>query len=582
MGGGQSAPAIIDRVVEKPYPPVAGADGISLSQAEMCNGCRLGVDTKITTSNVKLKRETGAVSSIQCRRWGEDLQKVTNKYLSAKDVAQNVAAGMYSVPVSEEKGEGGRPGQQYCQELTVDPEDIDALAKADGTIDQSKLKRGRIRKVAGASYSEETKAKFIPSIPFKMTFGATKAAIEKGKIIYLPVNDTFTVTQITVYHPSPIRIDSVQADAMMSLNDPSDPNAKYVVLIPLRAVNSGNASNTFFSKLAPRLFSVKEPNPATNEFEEVTIPTGADWSLDKMFTMTGTEGVSLVKNGFFTWTGIAGYERYNAGTTTSGNIRTTTIDWTQTAAIQAPQYILLDTPVDINTEDMLTLTQSLPVTPPADAIHPIPGQSNLVYHKNSEPPAPDTLSGRSGCGANPILTGTCEGFTVSKRSRDPFLRNMSQAIGKGDDLFTPERIFAILFAIIGLFALLVGAYFALRLISEGYDMTLRNFAEKIGRALGNWAKGLSQSIKTVKSFTSPLAGFPTNPGDLVASVKAQGQSAVGDVAASLKAQTEQAASSLKQQGQSAVGNQLKNVEALSRREMPELTDSQRRQTMQYG
>jgi hypothetical protein len=323
----------------------------------------------------------------------------------------------------------------------------------------------------------------------------------------------------------------------------------------------------FFNKIAPRLFGVKEPNPATNEFEEITSPTGADWSLDKMFTMTGTEGVSLVKNGFFTWTGVAGYERYNAGTVTSGNIRTTTIDWKQTTAIEAPQYILLDTAIDINTEDMATLTQSLPVTPPSDAIHPIPGQSNLVYHKRSEPPAPDTLSG--GCSASPILGGTCEGFTVSKRSRDPFLRNMAEAIGKGDDMFTPERIFAIVFSILALFAMVVGAYFALRLISEGYDITVRNFAEKIGSALGKWAKGVSQTINTIRSLGSPMSllqgsagagGLASqasgllkgNAGDLVSSLKKQGEAAVGDVT-----------SSLKEQGKTAVGDVTSSLDEKS-------------------
>lgn len=224
-----------------------------------------------------------------------------------------------------------------------------------------------------------------------------------------------------------------------------------------------------------------------------------------------------MKNGFFTWTGIAGYERYNAGTNTSGNIRTTTIDWQQTRALEAPQYILLDTPIDINSEDMITLTQSLPVTPPSNAIHPIPGQSNLVYHKNSEPPAPDTLSGRSGCGANPILS-SCEGFElrerfeVNEKSPDPFIRNMAKA-SKGDDMFTPERMFAILFSIIALVAMILGAYVALWLINHGYDLKVREFAEKIGARLGSWAKGISDKVKLVKSIASEGASLAAGGDD---------------------------------------------------------------------
>jgi hypothetical protein len=489
-------------VREEPYPGTLGADGLSLSQAEKCNACQLGVNTKITTSNVKLKRQSGAITATQCKRYPEDMTRVQNKTLSVGDFLARLQTGRYSQLVSDSKS----TSDQYCQELSISDEDA-AKMRESGTMDASKFKKGRIHKVSGASFSEETKAKFIPSIPFQMDFTARKAAMDKGKIAYKGVSESFTVTQMTMYHPAPIRIDSVQADAMLSLNDPSDPAAKYIVLIPLKAVNSGNPSTSFLSKIAPRLFDVKEARPDTGDYQETTIPTGADWALDKLFTLAGDSGSSIVKNGFFTWTGVAGYERYNKGVSFEGNTHVTNIGWRQTAGLSAPQYILLDTPLDINPEDMAVLTQSLPTTPPTEAIHAVPAQTNLIYYKASEPPAPDSMSGKQTCGTGNL----CEGFTTGIAHEtfagcpgarcDPFLQNAAQMSGK-DSFFTPERMFAFFFGFMTVIAMMLGAYFALILVRDDYDFSLRNFSEQAGQALAVWYKQAAAKIQGLRSLAS--------------------------------------------------------------------------------
>jgi hypothetical protein len=557
MGGSQSAPAIEYVVNEEPYPGSVGSDGLSLSQAELCNACRLGVNAKITTSNVKLKREVGAISTAECKRYADDWNRVNAKTFSVSDFLGKLQAGRYSKLVSDSKSEG----DQYCQELSITDTDAAAMRES-GSLDPAKFKGGRIRKVSGSSFSEETKAKFIPSIPFQMSFTAKKAAVgPSGRIQYRDVSDAFTVTQMTLYHPSPIRIDSVQADAVLSLNDPTDKAAKYIVLIPLRSVNSGNPSNTFFNTIVRNLFSIKEQRPDTGEYEETTIPTGSDWALDKLFTLTAGEGSTTVKNGFFTWTGVGGYERVNKGTARSGNKFITTIGWKQAEGLAQPQYILLDTPLDINTEDMSTLTQTLPVTPPADAIHIVPAHSSLVYHKPSSPPAPDSMSGRSGCGANPILS-TCEGFEIGSNSPDPFVRNAAKARDE-PGVFTPQRIFALVLQIILVVFMIAGAYLAVRMITEGYDITVRNYAEKIGRVLAVWVKGVSEKISAARSLMSSgsslLQGNATGVLDnLTTSLKGKGEGALGDLASSLKGKGEGAlgnlATSLTGKAEGALGN----------------------------
>jgi len=553
MGGSQSVSN--EYVVnEEPYPGTAGADGLSLSQAEMCNGCRLSVNAKITTSNIKLKREVGAISTAECKRYTDDLNRVNARTFSVSDFLGKLQAGKYSRLISDSASEG----DQYCQELSVTDKDAEAMRTGDQLAPQV-FKGGRIRKVSTSSFSEETKAKFIPSIPFQLSFAAKKAALgPNGRAQYRNVNDAFTVTQMTLYHPSPIRIDSVQADAMLSLNDPTDKAAKYIVLIPLRSVNSGNPSNTFFNTIARNLFSIKEQRPDTGEYDETTIPTGSDWSLDKLFTLTAGEGSTTVKNGFFTWTGVAGYQRVNKGTVQSGNKIITTIGWKQAEGLSQPQYILLDTPLDINTEDMATLTQSLPVTPPAEAIHLVPAHPSLIYHKASSPPAPDSLSGRSGCGANPILA-TCEGFEIRSNSPDPFVRNAARA-REDPGVFTPQRIFAIVLQLFLVLFMIAGAYLAIFMITEGYDITVRNFAEKIGRVLAKWVKGVIAKVSAARSListgTSLLQG--KGAGDIASTLKGKGEGALGDLASSLKGKAEGSlgdlATSLTGKAEGALGN----------------------------
>ena len=159
MGGGQSAPNLEYIVQEEDYPGSSGSDGLSLSQAERCNACRLGVNTKITTSNVKLKREVGAISPGECRRYTDDLNRVNAKTLSVSDFLAKLQDGRYSMLSSN----NNTTGEQYCQEVSISEEDA-ATMREKGALDGGKFKGGRIRKVSGSSFSEETKAKISAKV----------------------------------------------------------------------------------------------------------------------------------------------------------------------------------------------------------------------------------------------------------------------------------------------------------------------------------------------------------------------------------------------------------------------------------
>jgi hypothetical protein len=169
------------------------------------------------------------------------------------------------------------------------------------------------------------------------------------------------------------------------------------------------------------------------------------------------------------------------------------------------------------------ITRNLDPTPPAEANHTIPGEPNLVFHKGSVPPAPDTLSGSSGgsCGG---ISNLCEGFTTGTLSEqlkepddfetscpgakcDPFLQNVKQLkIGS----FTTTTLITAVFNAFVVIAMVVGAYVAMNMVSNDYDVTLKNSAETIGKVLAVWAKGARDRIPSVPSMPS-MPSMPSLP-----------------------------------------------------------------------
>lgn len=492
MGGRQSTPVAAPRVVEQvdPFPDASiGANGIALSQTEECNGCRLGVDTRTTTSSVTLKREGSVITAEQCDKYKVDVDRVVNKTLGKTDFVMNVRTGSYARDVSNVGG------NRYCEEVSLlddDPTGSKILDAADTSFrDNIKnlLKGGRIRKVdTGSAFSENTKLKIVPSLPFNMTFSAVGM---KGS------SATFPVTQMTLYYPSPVRLDSVQADAILSLNDPSDPQAKFIVLIPLKTGDTGKPSAEFIGRIPEQATGLREPSPVDGRYTETTVQTGADWSLDKLFTLNtaeSTQTIRSVKNGYYTWVGMpAGdYERYLRRTARGSDGATINYyGWRVRSDASTPRYIMLDTPLDIAGGDLSYLTQILPQTPPSAAVHPIPIKIGAVYHKTAEAPAP---SPGSGGGVNVCgLGNVCEGFSIGEIDStfvkncpnakcDPFLQN-AISISKGENVgwFTPDRVFGLIIGFFSFIAVLLGAYLALRLINEDYDTTLQRYIEQLGK-----------------------------------------------------------------------------------------------------
>jgi hypothetical protein len=86
----------------------------------------------------------------------------------------------------------------------------------------------------GDKFSELSKVFIKPSLPFTLNYRGTD----------------HTVDTMTLYYPSPIRIENVQHDAILSLGDPSV-DSTLVILIPLVASNEANAGTAFLDRITP-------------------------------------------------------------------------------------------------------------------------------------------------------------------------------------------------------------------------------------------------------------------------------------------------------------------------------------------
>jgi hypothetical protein len=185
---------------------------------------------------------------------------------------------------------------------------------------------------------------------------------------------------------------------------------------------------------------------------------------------------------------------------------------------------LLDSPLDINLTDLALITGSLNPTPTTEAIHPVPPQTDLVFHKGSVPPAPDTISG-GGCPTG--ITNLCEGFTTGNLNDqlkastefeascpgakcDPFLQNANRSQGTLNGAF----VIGVLFQMMVVIAMAVGAYIALSMVAGDYDLKLREFAENVGLAIASWIakrkaaiSGLVNAAKTSGNLSQGLSGL---------------------------------------------------------------------------
>lgn len=469
MGGGGSKPAPAPTVIEREPPAGSGQssilypdkpdtprlDGITRSLANECRECVLKVSSGISSSSVKITREFGQVSETQCRRYGQDLQRVRNKQMSIQDFLGNLQAGRYLRNLNN----------GFCEQVELSSEDAQKVRRIED-FNEGNLRSVRIQAMSSGGFSSDTKAKLEPSIPFEMSFNGQNIPIKT----------------MTVYHPCPLRLEGIQADAVLSLNDPSFDKPKYVILVPLVGRNSADPSVGFFDKVLSQVGAVSAPDPS-GQYPVRHVPTGDDWTLSKVF---GIKPGGEVTNGYYEWKGMPALERVKEE-------RPGVIEyvWRESKTDSSPRYILLDSPVTISTTSLATLTQTLPPTPPSEAVHAV------LYNSN---PLQRGIVHKQGEGG-----GTCkESFTdlqgITEESCDPWA---TWARG-GTKQFTTQQVFGMVFNVMVFIAMSVGAYLALSAVLRLYDVEAADFSRAIGKVTAVFFKNIQQKTATVNNTLSAL------------------------------------------------------------------------------
>jgi hypothetical protein len=370
------------------------------------------------------------VGENQCLRYQRDLKKVREKKLSFQDFLNNLQGGQYLRNLNN----------GYCEQVELSSDEAKKTTKLE-EFDEGKLRSVRIQQLASGGFSSDTKARFTPSIPFRLRFSVADRP---------PVD--IPVKTMTLYHPCPLRLEGVQPDALLSLNDPSFDNPNYVILIPLVGRNVPGNSVDFLQKIVSQVVSVSEPDPSSGQYIGKDIPTGANWTLSKLFDVEPSgDGNFNVVNGFYEWKGMPALERKRQDG--GGTIR---YSWVESGN-PVPRYILLDTPVPCNPSDLAILTSRMPVTPSSDAIHAVLYSSNPfqrgIVHKQGPPvncsptEAKETFTDLQGVYK---LTGTS---SQEEEACDAWSLWAQATSGKG---FTSQQIVTLIFNLLVALAMGIG------------------------------------------------------------------------------------------------------------------------------
>jgi hypothetical protein len=305
----------------------------------------------------------GTISREACKRYAVDSRKVKEEKMAFEEFRKGLLDGIYYRELQD-------PG--YCGKLVFDAADLAKATKVDD-IDPTKARMPTIQRVADSGgYSSITKAFIKPSIPFEIEFNSRPHKI----------------SVLTLMHPSPIRMENIQHDAMLTLGDPSEGNNDgLVILVPLVGSLMPGESGAFISKITRYMSGILTPNPATGQYESIDIPTGSDWKLSSIFPgAPGEGGKTFVRSpGYYVWSGQPPLELTfdrkevnNARVGIWGLPDTDYYSW-KAKGVPGIRYIMLSEPVQVSSMDLQTILM-LPNTPITEAVSPMV-KSTLTYRR---------------------------------------------------------------------------------------------------------------------------------------------------------------------------------------------------------
>jgi hypothetical protein len=423
----------------------------------------------------------GSITREKCKKYSQDVEKVRQEKMAFEELRKGLLDGIYYRDL----------GNEYCGQVLYDAADLQTATKVDD-IKPEKARMPIIRKVStSGGFSSITKAFIKPSIPFEVEFNSTPHKINV----------------LTLMHPSPIRVENVQHDAMLTLGDPGDGNNDgLVILVPLVGSLTAGASGAFIGKIARYMSGILTPNPATGQYESIDIPTGSDWKLSSIFPGSpGAGGKTFVKSpGYYVWSGQPPLE-LKLSRTDQNSRRVWIWEYPNTdhyvwEATGKPgiRYIMLSQPVQVSSLDLQTILM-LPSTPITEAVSPMV-KSTLTY-RTAGSIGPD---GRfvTECPARlPSMTnffgGTRESF---EDTCDPFAPGNFPSNAP-----TTDTLVKIVSGLLGALGVFLAIYVAVKLWTQpGWG---RWFADK-GEMVGNFFPQIS--ISDPRKRTPPTGAYKTS------------------------------------------------------------------------
>jgi hypothetical protein len=295
---------------------------------------------------------------------------------------------------------------------------------------------------------------------------------------------------MTLFHPSPIRIENVQHDAVLTLGDPADLSSKVIVMVPLAGSSLPTQTSSFIEKIATYIPGALIANTSTGLFDAVNVPTGNDWNLSTLLPGSPRNGENVVNVGYFSWETAPRLEpKLRNIVQAPANLPDVHhYGWKPAENSPSLRYIMLKDAVTINAFDLQTI-RMLPITSPTDAIQP-PLIDTLVY----SPPT------------------TCKDKPYDK-SCDPFANiPVKKPIDSG-------VLWQTILGIIGSLAMLIGLYFAIKYASDKkWGLWLKNKITGSGTGTGTGTLKLPNffSRKGTPATSGTGTGvlptlLPTNP-----------------------------------------------------------------------
>ena len=376
----------------------------------------------------------------------------------------------------------------YCGKLVFDAADLSKATKIDD-IDPTKARMPMIQRVASSGgYSSITKAFIKPSIPFEVEFNSRPHKI----------------SVLTLMHPSPIRMENIQHDAMLTLGDPSEGNNDgLVILVPLVGSLTAGESGAFIAKITRYMSGILNPNPASGQYESIDIPTGSDWKLSSIFPgAPGAGGKTFVKSpGYYVWSGQPPleltFDRKEVNNARQGIFGLPDTDFYSWKPMGVPgiRYIMLSEPVQVNSMDLQTILM-LPNTPITEAISPIV-KSTLTYRRAGSI-GPD---GRwvTECPARlPSMTNFFGGTRESMTDQcDPFAPGSFPSTAPDTN-----SLVTIAIALVSTLGVFLAIYFAVKLWTQ---LKLGRWVADKGEQFGNMAAQFS--ISDARKRVAPAGVF---------------------------------------------------------------------------